>query len=354
MIKKRPSRHAKPTTENVIEQKESIYTLLVDGNALFKTGFMGAKNEFNSKGENIGGIYQFITVLKSLMNETTYHKVFVFWDGPFSGKLRYEIYKPYKHKRKDYTVGTYPEVDFLIQQTRVKEYLEEFYIKQMVDDVVEGDDLIGAYCLTHTDELITICTNDSDMLQLVSDNVRFYDCGPNKKRFVTINNYQMFYDFHIDNALLIKSISGDSSDSIIGIRGIKETTLLNLFPELAKRRVTLEELLEWAETQQKLRLSEKKKPLVALTNLIERNHNGPQGSRIYEVNEVLINLRKPLLTDNVVSELTTLIDNDLSEEDRGLKNVLKMFREDELDKIIGEKNLDNYMLTFKKFIIRKK
>ena len=44
-------------------------TLLVDGNSLYKRGFIGARNEYNSKGEHIGGTYQFITVLRKLLND---------------------------------------------------------------------------------------------------------------------------------------------------------------------------------------------------------------------------------------------------------------------------------------------
>ena len=85
-------------------------TLLVDGNALYKRSFIGARDEYNKDGEHIGGVYQFLTVLRKLMNENIYQKVFVFWDGEFSGKLRYNIYKDYKIKRgKDFINGTKPE-----------------------------------------------------------------------------------------------------------------------------------------------------------------------------------------------------------------------------------------------------
>ena len=72
-----------------------LNTLLVDGNALFKTGYFGAKSEYNRQGEHVGGVYQFITVLRKLLNEDLYHQVYVFWDGKLSGKLRWEIYKEY-------------------------------------------------------------------------------------------------------------------------------------------------------------------------------------------------------------------------------------------------------------------
>ena len=85
-------------------------TLVVDGNALFQRGYHGAKDEYNKEGNHIGGIYQFITVVRKLLEENVYQKVFVFWDGEFSGKLRYELYPDYKSARgKDFINGTKPE-----------------------------------------------------------------------------------------------------------------------------------------------------------------------------------------------------------------------------------------------------
>ena len=142
-------------------------TLLIDGNALFKLGYHGAIREVNWIGEKIGGIYQFITVLRKLLLEDLYHKVYVVWDGHLSGKLRYEIYPNYKISRgKCYETGQRtiePDQDFISQQITVKKYLEELFVRQAEDEVVEGDDLIAYYCNNkRKNEKITICTTAPD------------------------------------------------------------------------------------------------------------------------------------------------------------------------------------------------
>ena len=44
-------------------------------------------------------------------------KVYVFWDGKLSGKLRYDIYPDYKSNRhKDYYLGTVIQDENLIKQ----------------------------------------------------------------------------------------------------------------------------------------------------------------------------------------------------------------------------------------------
>ena len=105
------------------ERIKVINTLLVDGNALFKLGLYGAKGEYNHRGEHIGGLYQFLTILRKLLTENLYHRVYVFWDGKFSGKLRYNIYQPYKSGRgKNYIEGTEPDESEMKQKKMIWNY----------------------------------------------------------------------------------------------------------------------------------------------------------------------------------------------------------------------------------------
>lgn len=341
---------------NKSKEKEEIHTLLVDGNSLFKTSYHGAKNEYNRNGVHIGGIYSFLTTVRKLLNEEVYHKIFVFWDGKFSGKLRYNIYPDYKIDRgKNFITGSIPEEEgFLDQQQRTMVYLDTLYIKQIMDEIVESDDFIAFYCKEYqSNEKITICTNDSDMVQLISPNVRIYDCGNNKKRYINISNYSEIMEHHIGNAKLIKIISGDTSDSIKGIKGVKEKTLLNHFPMLIERKCELSDIIKEAQLIQNERTSSKKKPLIALTNIINGITDGIQDD-VYKTNEVLINLHEPLMTENSINALKTLKTMSFDNDERGIKETLRLMKEDGLYDTVNSKNMDNYLLTFKKYIERRK
>jgi hypothetical protein len=57
---KRPNRH-----------KVFTKTLLVDGDSLIKTAYYGAKNLY-SNGIHIGGIFQFLTMLRKMLNENRF------------------------------------------------------------------------------------------------------------------------------------------------------------------------------------------------------------------------------------------------------------------------------------------
>jgi DNA polymerase-1 len=227
---------------------DRINTLLIDGNALYKRGYTGSHNAYNKKGKHVGGIYQFITVLRMLLSRDVFHNVYVFWDGRFSGKLRWEIYKDYKVSRgKDYVNGTEPQDPYeKLQQFRVKQYLYHLSIRQIEDAIVEADDYIAYYCKhKEPNEDITICTSDRDIVQLISDTTKIWLCD--LKEYVVLGNYSLYFKHHHENVALIKTIAGDNSDDIKGVKGVKEPTLLKHFPFLAERKSDLLEVLSRSE-----------------------------------------------------------------------------------------------------------
>jgi DNA polymerase-1 len=330
-------------------------TLLVDGNALFKRAFAGAKDEYNSKGEHIGGVYQFLTLLRKLLTEDLYHRVYVFWDGNFSGKLRYDIYEPYKSGRgKDYKNGTHPiDEEELKQRKLIWEYLNELYVRQLKHEVIEGDDFIAYYCLTKKqNEKVTICTNDRDMAQLISEDVRIYFLD--LKNYVDNSNFISYFCYKLENAALIKTMIGDNSDTIKGIKGLGMKTLLTLFPELTERELNINEIISIAKEKQEERLKNKQKPLAVLDNIINSVTEGVQGKRVYEINDMLVNLKRPMLTEDGIRELEQLIDGTLDSSGRDIKKVLIYMERDGLDKSIGEVRYPEYLIPFKKLIEREK
>ena len=345
-MSKRPNRYG-------INIETPTNTLLIDGNALFKFGFFGAKNEYNHNGQHIGGLYSFLNIFRKILTTDLYHKAFVFWDGNLSGKLRYDIYEDYKkNKNKNYINGTKPidEVE-LLQRKMVWDYLNELYVRQIMDEIVETDDFIAYYCLNREpNEKITIVSTDRDFLQLIDENIRIYFLD--LKTYVDNNNFSLYFCFNRENAMLIKMMIGDTSDCIKGIKGLKETTLLSFFPELKEKKLNLDEVIELAKKQQTKRIEEKKKPLKVLNNIINKITNGKQKERIYEINEKLVNLKKPMLTESSINALNFLKEGtfDISEQD--LKNVLRMMRKDGLDKAMGEYRYNDFLIPFKQLMLR--
>jgi len=322
------------------KRKKYTNTLLVDGDSLLKTAYYGAKNLYY-KDTHIGGIFQFLTMLRKVINENRFDKVFIFWDGQFSGRLRYEIYTP--HEPQD------PEL--FIQKERVIQYCEELFIRQFQDEIIEADDSIGYYCTNiEEDEKVVIISNDRDMCQLIDNRVAIYVI--NLRKIISKDNYYEHFNHHYTNVKLVKILSGDASDNIKGIQGVKEKTLIKYFPEITEKTLTLKDIISKIEVLQ----SERKTRLKTLDNIKNKVTIGCQGEDIFDINEKIINLRKPLLTESAKEHLNSLFVSPIDPEDRTTKNVIKMMLEDGLTMAIpgGRDGYINFLKPFLRIIKKEK
>ena len=141
-------------------------TLLVDGNNLLKIGFCGVK-DFYHNGKHIGGLWHFINTIRRFIDEQNFDKVVVMWDGDNNSSARKLIYPQYKEKRR--LTEDFRDESFEEQKERIKQYLEDCYIRQINIDNNEGDDLIAYYCQISENEQKTIYSGDKDLTQLISD-----------------------------------------------------------------------------------------------------------------------------------------------------------------------------------------
>ena len=292
-------------------------------------------------------------MLRKCINEHRYDRVFVFWDGIFSGRLRYDIYKDYKSNRdKDfYTQQPPSEPELYIQKERVIQYCEELFIRQFKDEIIEADDGIAYYCSKiKDDEKIVIVTNDRDMLQLLHERIGVYVI--NLRKIVTIKNYNENFNHHYSNIKLLKILSGDNSDNIKGIKGVSEKTLIKYFPEFTLQSLTLEDIFSKIEIIQ----SERKTRLKTLDNIINKVTVGIQGEDIYNINDKIIDLKKPLLTESSKTYLDDLFETPIDPEDRTTKNVIKMMVEDGLTMAIpgGRDGYINFLRPFLRIIKKEK
>ncbi|MFA5067841.1 MAG: hypothetical protein WC466_07400, partial [Candidatus Izemoplasmatales bacterium] len=116
-------------------------TLLIDGQWLLKKNYHKRKND-ETVSEKCGGSFGFLDSLRSVIEKTLPDRVVVMWDGFNAGKLRYDIYKPYKaNRKKDWnseyhaistggieTADDYEKHELLRQKLVVKSFLEELFI----------------------------------------------------------------------------------------------------------------------------------------------------------------------------------------------------------------------------------
>ena len=192
-----------------------IKTLLVDGNNLFKIGFHGVKDYYHN-GRHIGAIWHFVNTLRKFIEESNFDKVVVFWDGNENSVARKTIYPQYKENRRDLD-NPFKEESCNYQKERIKQYLEETFVRQVNVEKNEADDLMAYYCQISTNEHKTIFSSDKDLTQLISEIVTIY--SPSTRQYYKNGDKIRIYDYEFPhyNIKTYKILSGDKSDNIDGI-----------------------------------------------------------------------------------------------------------------------------------------
>lgn len=357
---------------------KTFNTLLVDGSNILELSSLGDRT-ISSNGKQIGGIFQFLLQIKLLLAKANFRYVYVFWDGDDSGYYRFLVNEQYKMNRdKNYVIdeglsdymkeynSTLKRMQnyifnkkkkektdeqkenkeiFFEQREVIMNCLEELFVRQVLCEKVEADDLIGYYVKNKKpNERIVIMSNDRDLTQLIADDVIIYI--QQKKKFINKKNHTEEMGYYYENVLLKKILCGDSSDSIKGIKGFGEITLLNNFPEIKTRKVTLEEVIEKAGKINDDRILQKKKPLQWAKNIVEKVTTGAQGDRIYEINKKIIDLKNPLMTDEAKELMDSMMYSPLDPEGRSYDNLYKILCDAGVDNLIDPTRFSNFFVEY--------
>tara|TARA_R110000796_G_scaffold80417_3_gene178091 strand:+ start:407 stop:1432 length:1026 start_codon:yes stop_codon:yes gene_type:complete len=233
--------------------------LLIDSLNLFFRNFT-TLGSVNTQGAHIGGLGGFFRSLGAMIRLMEPTKVYVVWDGRGSSNNRKNIIPEYKSERNVSRVTNWDTFDShddeddskIDQLTRIVQYLKTLPVKTVSIDKVEADDII-AYLSdvlpTHKDDKIFILSSDQDYLQLVNDKVTVY--SPIVKKFFTPIQVTEKYGVHPDNFILYKTLMGDNSDRVPGIKGLGPKKLYKLFPELQQKVLTLDDIIEIATVRLK-------------------------------------------------------------------------------------------------------
>jgi 5'-3' exonuclease len=297
--------------------------LLVDGDNLLTIGFYGVKNAFH-KGEHIGGIYHFLNTLRRTFETYNLDKIVVFWDGLEGSQTRKKIYAPYKENRKSRLRSEEEISSYSYQRDRVKQYLEELFVRQGEYEYCETDDNIAYYTQNSPKENKIVYSSDGDLTQLVSKNTQIYNPSHGKlykQNDTIVYNHE---EILIENVKLVKMMCGDSSDNIAGIRGMGVKRFLSVFPELKTEQISVEQVKNKCE---EIFQQDKHNKLIAnlLTGVTKY---GVLGEEFFDINNRIVSLEEPFLTDEAKENIDLLINENLDQEGRSYKNAMRMMRDD--------------------------
>jgi len=239
------------------ETVESERVLLIDGLNLFFRNF-AMLNAVNPDGIHVGGLGGFFRSLGALIRQIQPTSVYVVFDGAGSANNRKNLLPEYKSGRNLQRITNWEvfeshddEDDAKIDQiVRIIQYLKTLPVKTISLDKVEADDIIAHLCSVlpkKPEDKVFIVSSDKDFLQLVNESVIVY--RPMEKEFYTDQTVKEKFGMSPQNFIIYKTLLGDNSDKVKGVKGLGEKKLTKLFPELTQQDLTLDDIYNICESK---------------------------------------------------------------------------------------------------------
>ena len=201
--------------------------LVIDGNSIANRAFFGIKLLTTKDGRYTNAIYGFLNILLSLLKECEPDEVAVAFDLK-APTFRHKMYDGYKATRHGM-----PE-ELAQQMPVLKELLADLGYRTVTAKGWEADDILGtlaAACAARQDDCF-LATGDRDSLQLVSDTTTVLLAatvmGRSKTVTMDVDAIHEKYGIEPRQLIEVKSLMGDTSDNIPGVKGIGEKTALSL------------------------------------------------------------------------------------------------------------------------------
>jgi len=314
-----------------VSKEETIYTnphervVLIDALNLFFRNFAMLKM-VNQDGAHIGGLGGFLRSLNSLIKNLQPTSVYIVFDGVGSSINRKNLHADYKSGRNQTRITNWETFDSLEEENDAKtnqivrliHYLKCLPVKTISLDKVEADDIIAylsnILSIKH-DSNVIIVSNDRDYIQLINKNITIY--RPTEKELHTPQMVYSNFGIPPENFILYKTLLGDQSDKIEGIKGLGPKGILKKFPELAQQVLTLDDIMEIAES--------KMKEHVVYARVLHEEQKLKNNYKIMDLQNPLIDENEKQFLEQFLDELPPKLN---------LDTFLKFYNEDNLGKLI--------------------
>ena len=196
--------------------------LIIDGSSVFYRAFYAMPNLTAPSGEPTGALTGFANIILKVLREQSPDLAAVALDAA-KETFRNKLFADYKATR-----SAMPD-DLLAQLPLLKEFCEVLGLKTCAAVGYEADDVIGTLATQAGENFsVDILTGDRDSLQLINSTTRVL---LTKNSGVDIYDEEKFrdeYGFAPINLVDFKSLRGDPSDNISGVKGIGEKTASTL------------------------------------------------------------------------------------------------------------------------------
>ena len=198
--------------------------LRIDGNSIVNRAFFCIKVLTTKDGQYTNAIYGFMNILNRLENELKPDAVAIAFDLK-APTFRHQMYDGYKATRHGM-----PE-ELAQQMPVIRELLALLGYRIVTAEGWEADDILGtlaAACEARGDSC-WLATGDRDSLQLISPATTvLLAAGHGETKRMDEAAVREQYGVTPPQLIEVKSLMGDSSDNIPGVKGIGEKTALGL------------------------------------------------------------------------------------------------------------------------------
>ena len=236
--------------ETIVKKHDKV--LLIDGLNLFFRNF-AMMNMVNPDGVHIGGLGGFFRSLGAMIRQTQPTSVYVVFDGAGSTANRKNLLSEYKEGRNLQRITNWDAFDSLEDEhdakvdqiVRVIQYLKLLPVKTTILDKVEADDIIAVLAnklVKKHNSTCFIVSSDKDFVQLVTDKIILY--RPMEKEYYTPSVVKEKFGISPKNFIIYKTLLGDNSDNIPGVKGLGVKGIFKKFPELQERDLSLDDIFD--------------------------------------------------------------------------------------------------------------
>lgn len=265
--------------------------LIIDGNSILNRAFYGLAGArmTTSEGLHTNAIFGFLNIYYMIIEKFTPNYVAVAFDLK-APTFRHKMYEEYKGTRKGMP-------DELKEQVPIiKEVLRAMNIPIFEIEGYEADDILGTIASlneknTSRDIFTYILTGDRDSYQLISSktSIIFPSTKMGKTDYTVYTPEVLMQEKGIDpyQVVDIKSLMGDASDNIPGVKGIGEKTAYTLIGKYT----TLDNLYKNIDN------------LDASTKIIEKLRNDEEMARL-SYTLATINREVPITLDYEATRIT--------------------------------------------------
>lgn len=198
---------------------------IIDGNSLVFRAYYGVPMLYNSEGHPTNAIFGFMKMLMNLITKREPKYLAIAFDA---GKhtFRHNLFADYKGTRK-----SMPE-ELARQLPVLKNLLKQMNITTIEIPEIEADDIIGSLSKKF-DMASVLISGDRDLLQLINDKCNVWLNLKGLNDILQVNEEVLLEKYGVKpyQVVEMKSIMGDASDNIPGVKGVGEKTALSLIQQ---------------------------------------------------------------------------------------------------------------------------